>query len=593
MKGPISLAQELRAIRNGNHLAALKDAPEPGESERPWQADIDRLQQTLHEVLQAVSHLSGVELQAVGRDPQSAGESLPQIDCRTLKDRIRNDLEAFSVTTAATMARQAEEQARTALGAIQNEVQGRIDQIAGEFQEKLQSRVQPEQLETDLAQQSKDRVAELVQAQTDEFARWVWLTCKGTGTPIPVQVEKLLEPYAEEASARFAGSFRQRVQDLLAEQERLAQESLQGTADSLKSQVSMIEQASLQACEQNADAATKQSIDRLNAAANEAAKSFEGRIGGEIEASLGRFQTRLEAMVATSREGLRRAQDLQAEGFSRKLEEMASTVQEKRVSEIAGRVEQTAADVIESSVQHLHQQAADSLEHSREELKSFLQIQMQEVRERAMGLGRSAHESLARDASKLAEGLRGLDRELAAIEKKHIAASEEQLSTLIQGTMESLTGRIRQIADTQMEEINRFVRESQDKAASQYESQLREATEGHYNNLLERIHKEAEEAGAKVAAEVRATSESVMQELSSKVNASAAVLREEAAQATSRIESSVKNSLETYRQQLAQITDTGLEQERHAITGGMADLHSRLRQAAELLAGVDSKVQRP
>lgn len=561
----------------------FKRTPEPEETDRPWQADLDRVQQTLQDVLQAISHLSGVELPAVTLDSQSPGESLPQLDCKTLKDRIRNDLEAFSITTAADVAKQAEEQTRTALGAIENEVSSRIDQVAGEFREKLQGQFTPEQIQADLTQQSRDRVTELVQARTDEFARWVWLMCKGTGTSIPVQIEKLLEPYVDEATARFEGSFRQKVQDVLAEQEQVAQDRFRGTIDSFEGQISNLEQTAQQICERNADAVAKASADRLNAASEEAAQNFAGRIQGEAEGSLGRFQTRLAEMASASQEGLWREEEQRAQNFRQRLDGLAGEVQEKSVSEISGRIAQTAADVIESSVQHLHQQTEDSLDHSREELKGFLELQMEGVRQQIHDLGWSTHQSLSQDAARVADSLRGLDQELAGVRDRHIAASQEQLSSVIQGSMESLTTRIKQIADLQLEEINQFLRESQDKASSQYESRLHEVNEGRYNNLLGRIQQEAGEAGARVAAEVKSTSESVMQELSNRVNASASVLREEAVQATSRIESSVQNSLETYRQQLAQITEAGFEEHRKSIAGSMAEFHKRLKQAADFL----------
>lgn len=591
MKGPISLAQELRAIRRGNgdkNGDEAKPMPDCEESERPWREEIDQVQQTMRELLEAVASLSGVELPGVAPDSSNSGNPLPQLNYKTLKDRIRNDLEAFSVTTAAEVAKQAEEQARAVLGAVQSEVDNQIEQVAGEFREKLQGRLQSEQVEIDLSKESQARVAELVQNQTDEFARWVWLTCKGTGTPIPAQIEKLLEPYVEEASAKVEAVFQQKVQDLLAKQEQSVHDRYQGIIDSFQSQLSSLEQTAQQICRQSVESVTKLSEDRLNAAADEAARNLEAKIQGHAQEELSQFHTRLNEMASTWQEGLRREQDLQAEGFRQRLEGLVDEVQKKSVSEVSGRIERTAADVMESSFQHLHQQADDALEHSKDELKGFMQLQADEVREQFRGVGRSIYESLSQDAAKLADTLRGLDQDLTATEQKHLAASAEQLSSMSQATMESLAARIKQIADTQLGEINKFVQDSQAKAAAQCEAQLHEVAEGRYNSLLERLQKEAEEAGSKVAAEVKTTSESVMQELSDKVNASASVLREEAIQASAHIESSVKNSLETYRQQLAQITGAGLEEHRKAVTDSMADLHNRLKQAAGLLTGHDS-----
>lgn len=584
MKGPISLAQGLRAIRNGGGSEGFKQPSDSGDTECPWQADIDRVQQTLQDVLQAVSQLSGVELPGVGAN-QNRGESVPRLDCETLKDRIRNDLDAFSAGTTADITRKAEEQARAALRSVQDEVSGQVDQLTREFHEKLQEQLKPEGIETDFLPVSRERAAELVQMQTDEFAHWAWLMCKGTGTPIPAQIEKLLEPYTEGALATFTSGFQRRVQDLLAEKQQLVQERLQKTTRSLESQVSALEQTSLQVCEGNAEAVTKQSAERLGALAEEAARNFQKWNADEIEATVGRFHTRLEEVAASSQEEWRRLQEQDLGNFKNRLDALGSEVRERQVSEMTARIEQTAADMIESSVQHLHQQSTDTVEHSKEEVKAFMQLEMEEVRVQIRELGSLAHESLSQHAARQSDSLKGLDRDLSEIQNKHIAASDQQMSGLVQETMESLSERIKQLADTQLEGINRFVLEAQNKAPVQYESQLREAADGHSHYLLERIQKEAGEAGSKVAEEVRTTSESVMQELSDKVNTSASMLREEAIQASSRIESSIKNSLDTYQQQLAQITSTGLEEQHRAISKSVSDLQNRIRLAARLLEG--------
>jgi hypothetical protein len=447
----------------------------PDETRRPWQEDIERVQQTMREVLRAIASLSGVELPEVTSDAQNPGGPVPQLDCKTLKDRIRNDLETFSISTASQMAKRAEEQARAALGVVQNEVSGRIEQVAGEFREKLQSRLEPDQLGIDVAKQNQERVTELIQAQTDEFARWVWLMCQGTGTPIPVRIEQLLAPYVEEATGKLLGNFQQRVEELFAQQEQVIQDKVQGTIGTIQNQIGTLDQS-----------------------------------------------------------------------------------------------------------------AHEAMERSKGELQGFLQGQMEEVRGQIQGLTSSAHESLSQEAARVSDTLRGLDQELAEIEKKHVSAHEEQLGAINQASMESLAARIRQTTDTQVEEVNKAVRESHERAVAQYQTQLQEAAEGQYNDVRQRIQNEAGEAGAKVAAEIKATSESMMQELSDKVNASATVLREEAIQASSRIEASLNSSLETYRQQLAQITDTGLEEHRKAITTTINDLHNRLRQAADLLVASNS-----
>ena len=585
MKGSFSLADELRAIRNGSRNDKLaRPTPNPEKDEKPWQRDLERMQEEIREMLRSVSFFSGIDADSGHQSPDG---SVPRLDFNALKDRIRNDLETFSLTTTEELTKRAEEEARAKLEAIESEVQGKIDQVAVELREKLQGQIVPEDLEAGITQQTRDRVTEMVRARTDEFAQWVWAMCKGTDTPVPVQIERMLEPYVNEAIAHYKGSVQRRVEELLAEQEGLIRERLQNLLSSFQGQIASLEQASLQVCEQNADSVARQAAERLNAAADDAARNFESRIGGEVEAAAGRFQSRLEEMTAGTQEKLKQQEDLQAEGFSRKLDGLSATVRDQRLSEITGRIEQTAADIIGSSVQHLHEQAGDATDHSKQEIKAFLELEMEEARRQIADLGRSVHESISKDAERVANTLCCLDQELAAIRDRHIAASEEQLSSVIQRTLNTLATSVKQISDAHLEEMNRALSEFQNKAAAQYESRLESVAEEHYQKLLERLKAEAGEASSRVAEEVKASSESVMRELSGKLNAQVSALKEEAVAATSRIDELMKASLESYRQQLAQIASSGLEEQRKTIAESITDLHNRLKQAAELLVPVN------
>ena len=176
-----------------------------------------------------------------------------------------------------------------------------------------------------------------------------------------------------------------------------------------------------------------------------------------------------------------------------------------------------------------------------------------------------------------------LDRELAASSERHLETSREQLDGMIQDSVASMSERIRQAADLNSEEIKRIVRESQEASASQYESRLQETADSRFNGLIDRIQQEADQATQRVAASAKAVSESLMRELSDRANASVAALREEADQAARRIESSLQQSLEAHRQQVARITQSGIEEQKVAMSGNIAELRNRLKQAAEFL----------
>jgi Asp-tRNA(Asn)/Glu-tRNA(Gln) amidotransferase C subunit len=530
---------------------------------------MERMQNTLQDVLQVVSQFSGVDLRGVS--PASAGGpgSMPGLDCENLKDKIRADLETFSATTATELSKQAEEKTRAALGTLENELNDQIQRVAGELREKLQGRMATEQAEIDVAQQSKDRVAHLVQAQTDEFARWVWLTCKGTEAPTPPQVQKLLEPYIDDATADVTASFQQKLQDLFAKHELVVQEKLQAAVQSLQGQFDSLEQASLQVCEQNADTVAKHSVEKLNSAADEVVKGLQGRIGDDVEGALAGFQAKLGETSAVAQTELQRDQDLWAENFRQRLDGMAKEAQEMGMSEISSRIAQSAADLIESSIQHLHHQTEDSLEHSRDEISAFMKLEMDGVQRQIHDMGMTVHQDL--------------DRELAASSERHISGSSEKLEGIIEESLASMSERVRQAADLSSEEISRMIRESHDASASQFESRLQETVENRFNGLMGRIQQEADQAAQRVAAGAKTVSEALVRELSDKANASAAALREESDQASRRMESSLQESLEAHRQQLAQIVHAGLAEQKEAMSGNVTELRNRLKQAADLL----------
>ncbi|HET7214413.1 MAG TPA: hypothetical protein VFL79_12545 [Terriglobia bacterium] len=560
----------------------FKQMSEANEVERPWQTEIDRLQHTLQEVVDAVSNLSGVPLSEDGAALRESSAQAP-LDCKSLKDRIRNDLESFATMTAAEMARQAERQTRIALAALQSEADGHAEQVARELREKFKHQFDPGHYEIGITQQTQDRVTELVQRRTDEFARWVWLMCKGTGTSIPEEIEKLLEPYVEQATGKLSESFRRRFDDELAEQENQAQRRLQGTLSTLEEQVNTLHQKAKKICEQNAASIAMFSADRLNSVAEEAMQGFRNRIREELETDFASFHTRLENTAAELMQKLQQEEENKAVTLNSRIAQLESEIKEKATAQISGHIEQTAANVIESSIQHLNQQAADTLEHSKEELKGFLELQMEEARLKINGLGQSAHESLAQEAERTAGSLKTLDAETAGARERSLVEAKDRLSVMVQDALASTRDRVSQLSEGQVAEIEKLVRGSRENEAAQYEKQLRDITDTWYNNLLERVQAEARNAAASASAEVKANADSVMQELSDKVDASALVLREETVQATSRIESLLKGSLETYERQLGEITGSRIDEHRQVIRKSLSDLQARLERSAQIL----------
>jgi hypothetical protein len=215
MKGLFSLDQELRAARR---LNGQKNEDRPvrqtgaKESERPWQQDIDLMHQTMREVLRAVATLSGVELPGLPPGLEDDDVPTPRLGVENLKDRFRNDIEGFSIRTTEELTKKAREKTQAALGAVENEVGGRIDQAAAQLREKMQNES---------------------------------------------QFDKLLEPAVEKAVSRLEKSLYQKVENLFAEHEKLVQNRLQGMVSSVQSQISTLEQTMQQIRELKAESLAK------------------------------------------------------------------------------------------------------------------------------------------------------------------------------------------------------------------------------------------------------------------------------------------------------------------------------------------------
>ena len=201
MRGLLSLDQELRAVRRlkeQKNTTQPNHPPDQRETEHPWQSDIDQVYQTMREVLRAIASLSGVELPGLPPGLQDDGAPLPRLDIKNLKDRFRNDLEGFSIKITDELAKRARERTHAALDAIQDEVGGRIEQVAAELREQSQ---------------------------------------------LPAQVEKLLEPSFQEAEARLGKSLSQKVEQLFSEQAQLVQERLQKVLSPVQAQTNTVEEA--------------------------------------------------------------------------------------------------------------------------------------------------------------------------------------------------------------------------------------------------------------------------------------------------------------------------------------------------------------
>jgi hypothetical protein len=545
MNSPLSLVQELRGIRGGpkqvhSDLEGLLSQIE--EARREWQAEIDQAQHIFRDLLATISELSGVELPTMGLDEQRPGGGTLRVGFKTLKDRIRNEFEAFSTAAAVEVGKKAREQGQTILDPLQKAMSERLDSLAEEFRAKVLERLASGQDE--VAEQAKAHVEQIVQAKMGEFAEWINLMSEGAVSSVPDKVERAAEPHIREVTDRLKASFQQQLHYVLHDQEKAFQEKGSELQAEIQAKIGKLTEEVRQSSQQVVELATKSLAERLDAVTDEAVKKLETKAEGGVERNLNHFRQRLGELSTSAGDGLRAFADQQADTLRQKLQQVAQELQEKSTADISNNIDKVAKDAMESSFQYLRGQMDGALESSKNELKASLQALMENV--------------------------------------------QKQMSDT---ALESLTVNMKRIAESQAGEFQKTLQEFQSKLSFEHEHRIRETMNAQQEDAFARIKQKADEAAAHAASQVKVSSDQIVHGLSEtvnkEVNTATSLLKDWARQTTAWAESTVKNSLETYRGQIAQLSDTVLERQRQTINNSIGDLQGRLEQAAALLRGLN------
>ncbi len=588
MNTPLSLVQELRGIRGGqkHNQADLESLlSEIQEARREWQEQVDQAQRLLRELMGGVAELSGVTLPGVAVDTKKDGDGSLRLGFKTLKDRIRNELEGFASASAAEISKNVHGTSHTVLDPIEKEMNARLDNLANEFRTKLQARLELEQNE--VASQARIRIEEMLQSKMNEFAEWIKLMTEGTMSSVPAEVQKSLGPHVEEVKERLKTSFQQHLNMVLLELERNAQQKVEGIQNEMRAAMSGLSEQARQTCSQSAEQTMRDFTSRLGSAAQEATRQFEAGTRGYTEENLSNFRAQLNGLVAASKEELRSHADSHVDGFKERLRFTSQELQDKSAAEIASNVQKASQDALNASIAHVQQRLGEALEHSKNQLKSTMESMLEDARRKMNEFAFSSRDSLSGDATRLADNLRSLGEQLKAAENDRIAAVGESLSNLSRQTLEGHAMSVRQIADMQLEEIRKALGGLQARMAAEYEGQLRQFMDGQRRAVLEEIQRQVSEASANAVERIKTSSSQMVQDLSGKVNkevnTATTLLNQWAHQTTTWAESSIKESMESYKRQVAEFTNALLDEQRVTIQQRIGGIQERLEEAAQLL----------
>jgi hypothetical protein len=588
MNTPLSLVQELRGIKGGqkhgqsdleNLLSEIREA------RREWQEQLDQAQNLLHDLLSSLADLSGVELPGMAVGAQKDGEGSLRLGFKTLKDRIRHELEGFASTSAAEAAKKAHSKSATVLEPLEKEMQSRMDNLAEEFRGKLKSRLEREQDE--LANLVKARAEEVLQSKMKDFSEWIKLMTEGSVASVPAEVQKSLEPHIEQVKDRLKSTFQQQLNMVMVESERAVQGKVEAIKNEIQTLTAGLSDHAKLAYSQSTDSAIKDFNNRLNTAVQESARQIEATSRTRTEEGLSSLKSHLDGLSATSKVELQSYVDSQVLGFKEKLAAAAQELQQKSAADIMSNVQKASQEALSASLSQVRQRVDEAFNQSKGELKSTMGTMVEDVRKQMGDFALSARDSLAGDATRLSDNLKHLGDELKAAEKQRVTAMVESMTNMSRQTLEQHAQSIKQVADMQVGEIQRSLSGLQARMAADFEGQLRQFMEEQRRAMVEEVQKQVAEASSGAVDKIRASSGQVVQELSGKVNkevnTATTLLNQWAHQTTTWAEASIKESLESYKRQVAEFTDTLLEDQRNTIEDRIGDLQDRLAQAASLL----------
>ncbi len=588
MNTPLSLVQELRGLRGGQkHSQADLESllTEIREARREWQEQVDQAQSLLHELLGAVAELSGVELPGVAKGTQREGDSSLRLGFKTLKDRIKNELEGYASTSVAEVAKMVHGKGEILLDPLEKEVNQRMDNLADEFRGKLASRLEAEQNE--VVNQVRLRTEEMLQGKMNEFAEWIKLMTDGVVSSVPTEVQKSLGPHIEQVKDHLRSTFEQQLNILAMESERASQAKVESIKNEVQSLLGGLAEQARQACSTSTDQAMRDFNNRLTAAMQESARQFEAASKSRTDESVSRFNAQVGGLTESSRVQFQSLADSYVGSFRENLQATALEMQQKSASEIAGQVQKASHDALNTSISQVRQRVEEALDQSKGELKSTMGTMVDDVRKQMGEFALNARDSLAGDATRLSDNLRSLGEQLRVAETQRINTLAESMTSLSRQTLEGHAQSVKQIAEMQLDEIRKSLSNLQSRMAVDFESQVRQFVENERRIIVDEIKKQVAEASANAVERIRSSTGQVVQDLSGKVNkevnTATTLLNQWAHQTTTWAEASIKESLESYKHQVADFTNTLLEEQRSNIQGKIGDLQGRLEQAANLL----------
>lgn len=534
-------------------------AAEASLSQLAKQADasLEQRAKQFEERLTKLTHQVGFGTQATLQDTANQLEGKL---VQSLEQRVNDALARLEASRAQV------ETLRAKLAEVQKSTEAEVERTRSSIQnagaEALRSAIE----------ELKDKVRPELEAAASNFV-------EETRKRVQHEAASAVEAFSQEANSRLA---------------KLTDEYLAKSVPQLRAQQTQAAEQANQEIRATAEAATAEFARKLRDISAETAPKFRAELEKSLEEAGAPLVERIsQSVVEQAQKAVKEAEGV----FSKDLQRIQGQVQAEIEKTGAETTRKQLANLTDSALQELQQQAGPMLDESRRQLATAIHaLQERSTKEALEKLRKAVEESLSEathDLRKTADEAKGTaTKELEASAQTAIATSRKQLGEKARAALEAFTKEAKTIEKEYPAQLLQKLREYEEQRTHELEDHLHKALEKQRQAILKQVQKVGEESAQRAVAQVSAKSDEVIkqasEEASKRVGGTTAVLKawEEQLRAHLKVysqeaETSAKAVGETLANQAAGLSKATLEKVRKDSEALRNDLQNRLEGALE------------
>jgi hypothetical protein len=461
---------------------------------------------------------------------------------RTASDNLRENLRAEIERSSADFAQRTQERLRT-------EVDAAVETFVKDSSERLS------RLAVESTPELQARNDQALDAATAAFSGKL----KNFTDGIAASQRSNLQKSLEESSREFVDKLAQSMQDKLRADLERKDGPVETARLEIQAEIAEVGAKFKERCAQDAEQASQTLARELgetthavrnagheaNSTLWESSKSIKHDLAFKAE----KLRKEIAEIATTSEAGFRNYLEVQVTGAREDMQAKLQALVSKGAQEFSDGVQKTADAQLEASSQQLHRQAEDALELS----------------------------------------IGGLE----SAAKKFLEDTTARLETISREKSESLSSQTRAAEDRYRSSLETTFRDFLARSTSEMERALAKLGDEKRQALNREIEAECARVSARIAAEIQARSEAVAKQAADtvykQVGVATVVLKDWGDQAAARLEAQLKNSLETYQKQLAELSTAAREADLRHAEAISQETQSRLEQASRILRGEPGK----